>query len=410
MRGTGVFVASVAILSSVATTNSSSAISSTDAVTGKPHPGVHSSDGVPGPRLSTVRTGSELLRSAVAADSEAWQVAPGLSYSRTTLLEPQGAVQVHVLTAAWNQRGLGLDQVSGSTVASRSSLSGLLATDHDVAGVNADFFDITDTGAPLGVGVDRERRLLHATRSGWNNTFFIDSTGVPRIGQVSLAARVVRNGTTAVRLRGFNLPHVARDSINVYTEAWGRTAGSQVVDGASQVRQVQIRNHVVRSNRAEVTSGAVIRGKILVGRGLGAIALRGLKVGQRVSVVAGLSSPSIRVAVSGSAQLVRNGQVITVDNGELHPRTAVGIDRDKHLLHLLVADGRSESSSGLTLLQLGDYMDSLGDEDVLNLDGGGSSTMVAPDANGVSGVRNTPSDGHERLIANGLGVRYTALG
>ena len=138
--------------------------------------------------------------------------------------------------------------------------------------------------------------------------------------------------------------------------------------------------------------------------------MRGLKVGQRVSVVAGLSSPSIRVAVSGSAQLVRNGQVITVDNGELHPRTAVGIDRDKHLLHLLVADARSESSSGLTLLQLGDYMDSLGDEDVLNLDGGGSSTMVAPDTDGVSGVRNTPSDGHERLIANGLAFRYTALG
>jgi len=337
-------------------------------------------------------------------------VVPGLSYSRTTLLEPQGAVQVHVLTATWNERGLSVDQVSGSTVASRSSLSGWLAADRDVAGVNADFFDITDTGAPLGVGVDRERKLLHAPRSGWNNTFFIDSTGAPRIGQVSLAARVVRNGKTAVRLRGFNLPHVARDSINVYTGAWGRTAGSQVVDGASRVRQVHVRNHVVRSNRAEVTSGAVITGKILVGRGRGAIALRGLKVGQRVSVVAGLSSPATRVAVSGSAQLVRNGQVITVDNGELHPRTAIGIDRDKHLLHVLVADGRSESSGGLTLLQLGDYMDSLGDEDVLNLDGGGSSTMVAPDADGVSGVRNTPSDGHERLIANGLAFRYTALG
>lgn len=337
-------------------------------------------------------------------------MAPGLTYSQTTLLEPQGAVHVHVLTAAWNERGLSFDQVSGSTVASRSSLSSLLTTDHDVAGVNADFFDITDTGAPLGVGVDRERGLLHAPRSGWNNTFFIDSTGVPRIGQVSLAARVVRNGKTTVTLRGFNLPHVARDSVNVYTSAWGRTAGRHVVDGASRVRQVHIRNHVVRSNRAEVTSGALIKGKILVGRGRGATALRELKVGQRVSVVAGLRPPSIRVAVSGSAQLVRNGQVITIDNGELHPRTAVGIDRDKHLLHLLVADGRSESSSGLTLLQLGDYMDSLGDEDVLNLDGGGSSTMVAPDRDGVSGVRNAPSDGHERLIANGLGFRHTTSG
>jgi exopolysaccharide biosynthesis protein len=75
---------------------------------------------------------------------------------------------------------------------------------------------------------------------------------------------------------------------------------------------------------------------------------------------------------------------------------------------VLVADGRSRASRGLTLLQLAKLMRSLGDEDALNLDGGGSSTMVARDAAGVVGVRNRPSDGRERSVPNGLGFRYTA--
>jgi hypothetical protein len=320
---------------------------------------------------------------------------------------PQGAVSVHILTAKWSKPGLVLDQVSGATVASREPLSQLLSADNDLAGVNADFFDINDTGAPLGVGVDRERKLLHAPRDGWNTTFFIDRLGTPRIGQVALTGRVVRNNRADLTLGGLNLPHVASDTITAYTSAWGRKVDEQVVDGATRVRQVRIRNNVVRSNRSGSTFGSVILDQTLIGRGKGAAALRELKVGQRVRVATSLSVPSARVAVSGSAQLVKRGKVTTTDNVELHPRTAIGIDRDMGLLHLVVADGRSESSSGLTLLQLADLMRSLGDEAALNLDGGGSSTLVAPDPEGIVGVRNTPSDGQERAIANGLGFRYT---
>ena len=51
-------------------------------------------------------------------------------------------------------------------------------------------------------------------------------------------------------------------------------------------------------------------------------------------------------------------------------------------------------------------MTALGAEDALNLDGGGSSTMLALDPTGVIGVRNSPSDGFERKVANGLSVSY----
>ena len=53
-----------------------------------------------------------------------------------------------------------------------------------VVGVNGDFFDIRDTEAPLGVGRDRQRGILNGVQSGWNSAFWIDTAGLPHIGDL----------------------------------------------------------------------------------------------------------------------------------------------------------------------------------------------------------------------------------
>ncbi len=373
----------------------------------RPHPTVHSSDGIRGAAL----TGSTQGRRFAAGDLDEvdWQVAPGLTYSQWTQFEQQGPIRVSLLTARLDQPGLVLDQISGATVAARAPLSRWVREDRAIAGINADFFDINDTGAPLGVGADRQRQTLHAPRKGWNTSFLIDTRGTARVTQDQLVAKLVRPGRTAIGISNFNSPTVTPGGIGLYTSAWGRTLGKRVVDGARRVRQVVVRGGKVRSNRATLSSGTTITGDLLVGRDDATSALRRLRVGQRVRVVRSLSVPA-RVAVSGSVQLLRNGAYTTSDNRELHPRTAVGIDRDERLLHLVVVDGRSETSRGQTLLQLATLLRSLGDEDALNLDGGGSSTMIAKDPLGTLAVRNQPSDGQERPVPNGLGFRYTPPG
>lgn len=57
-----------------------------------------------------------------------------------------------------------------------------------------------------------------------------------------------------------------------------------------------------------------------------------------------------------------------------NPRTAIGMVEPLHYL-LVVADGRTEESEGLSLYELAEFMESLGAEIAYNLDGGGSSTM-----------------------------------
>jgi exopolysaccharide biosynthesis protein len=65
-----------------------------------------------------------------------------------------------------------------------------------------------------------------------------------------------------------------------------------------------------------------------------------------------------------------------------------------------VDGGQPNTSSGMTLTELADFMKSLGCESALNLDGGGSTTMVIRNR-----AVNRPSDGQERNISSALMVR-----
>ena len=58
-----------------------------------------------------------------------------------------------------------------------------------------------------------------------------------------------------------------------------------------------------------------------------------------------------------------------------NPRTAIGILGEGHYV-LVVSDGRSGESEGLSLYELAVFMQSLGVQTAYNLDGGGSSTLV----------------------------------
>ncbi|HYV29980.1 MAG TPA: phosphodiester glycosidase family protein, partial [Candidatus Binatia bacterium] len=83
---------------------------------------------------------------------------------------------------------------------------------------------------------------------------------------------------------------------------------------------------------------------------------------------------------------------------ERHPRSALGWNKTHFFL--AEVDGRQRSLSlGMTLEELGEYMAKLGCEEAMSLDGGGSSTFWYRGR-----VVNSPCDGTERPVANGLVV------
>ena len=98
----------------------------------------------------------------------------------------------HLLRIDYNATGISLDYGGRPQIASTAPLLDTVLADQAVAGVNGDFFDINDTGAPLGVGRDRQRKMLHGVSSGWNCAFFITRDGQPDIDFLYASARIVQ--------------------------------------------------------------------------------------------------------------------------------------------------------------------------------------------------------------------------
>ena len=335
----------------------------------------------------------------------AYPIAPGVGFEQFTLTGMRGVTRGQLVRVdlATPGLGLGLDLVSGRNVASRHVVADMMDA-NALVGVNGDFFDIRDTEAPLGVAKDRERGILNGVESDWNSAFWVDAAGVPHIGE--LYADAVIKQRRDLDITTVNSPSVRPGEVGLYTGKWGTLTKYRVVDGQRHgVRMVVVRHGRVVSNRSRFPRSLRVRDLVLVGRGAGAGQLARFRAGQRLTADVSLSE-DVAMALTGNTFLVRDGVRMPNDDKDLHPRTAVGIDRDTGQLLLLVVDGRQDLSRGLTMKELAELFQRLGVEDALNLDGGGSSIMVGRQADGSLAVLNSPSDGHPRPVANGLEVTY----
>jgi hypothetical protein len=115
-------------------------------------------------------------------------------------------------------------------------------------------------------------------------------------------------------------------------------------------------------------------------------------------------------AISGDRMIVLKGEIAPdLDDGELEPRTAIGINRNGRFLYLVVVDGRQPFySAGATFVDLAELLIDQGAFAGMSMDGGGSSTLVVEGDNGKPMILNSPIDnyipGRERPVGNHLGI------
>ncbi|WP_407341353.1 phosphodiester glycosidase family protein [Pengzhenrongella phosphoraccumulans] len=358
------------------------------------------------PDLALVGSGASIV-----TDRSQQSVAPGVTLTSFDRLDARGWLRGDILTADLDG-GSTVDYLNPGTVSGREVLSEQAARGHAVAGVNGDFFDINDTGAPLGVGIQRDAdggagTLINAPSSGYNEAITIGADGLGRLSQLFLAG-TADDGESVAQLTNLNSPGVADGGVGLYTPAWGAVGRDRTVDGVVPVREVILTDGIVTATTDVVGTVALAAGELaLIGREGGVAALAGFEIGEHVEVTYGPRSDAgeIAVALGGNKVLARDGVVLDVDDVALHPRTAAGFSADGRRMWLLTVDGRQVDSRGLTELELGQMMVDLGADDVLNLDGGGSSTMLAREpGQAAPEVVNKPSDGGQRLTPNGLGL------
>lgn len=160
--------------------------------------------------------------------------------------------------------------------------------------------------------------------------------------------------------------------------------------------------------KPEDVSGLQISGGITVSPSNGYPALLVMDDGSLQIRAEPFPTKGIREAVSGFQIILNHGKIVATDTA-LHPRTGAALSENGKTLWLLAADGRQKGfSEGCTTLEMGQWFRALGASEGINLDGGGTTTMVIADADGKPDIINRPihlgKPGRERPSGSHLGV------
>lgn len=113
---------------------------------------------------------------------------------------------------------------------------------------------------------------------------------------------------------------------------------------------------------------------------------------------------NVDYATAGFSFCIRNGKVEGAE--DLHPRTGYGLSADKHYLVIVTIDGRQKGySEGCTVKEVGHWLKFFGCSDGINMDGGGSTTLVYFDSKAKKVVKmNHQSNGAERSNGGNFGI------
>ena len=353
------------------------------------------------------------------------QVTPGVTYRDITRDEGPWAIQV--LEIDRNAPGINLETVIGNRyILGIEPLNGIIkrlsSRNHNIlAGINGDFYILKAgpfQGDPIGLCVVNGELVSSPVR---RSAFVITDDGSLSIDRFVMNAEIKRTDGETFRISGIN-QHCPDNSIVVLTPLFNDTnrpqenstfllAGplSEPLKPEGKYALTAIETHPGDTELAIPPQRVA-----LVGRGSGADFLNNIGIDESIECSVSLdpSPGTIQHAVGGGPRILRDGEISIEAEQEgisqtfvdtRHPRTALGYN--ENTIYLVTVDGRQEGySAGMSLPELAALLKELGAEDAINLDGGGSTTMW------VTGeIRNRPSDGMVRPIANGILIYCSEL-
>jgi hypothetical protein len=331
----------------------------------------------------------------------------------------RGNLQIRSVHA--QDRVRGRERTSDMARRLQDSLGGILAA------INADFFspDGETIGNQVSEGEVVRGTPLRSVRGDnaprHRSHFGITVEGRPVIMRPRLTARVAVDGMEPEGLAAVNV--VDRRGLVLFNHFWGDR--TPVDSTSSTVMELGLRFAYASGD----TTVCVLEGPI--GRGGGMPLLpqgfvlaaygdslwdpaKAFFFGDSVRLVMRwlpVQAP-LQTLVGGTPRIVLRGQNVAGQEQyreetapafttDRHPRTGIGFSEDSTRVVMVTVDGRQRRSVGMSLSEFADLMIMLGVAEGLNLDGGGSTTMVV----GTS-VVNRPSDlTGERPVGNALVIR-----
>lgn len=349
------------------------------------------------------------------------QIAEGVILQNISYLTNEGNLNVDVLKIDLTNPYVKVGTVYGKDGVLRNTqaVSKLAKDSGAIAAVNAGFFEM-DEKAPIGVTLNNGTLVSSPAQRNDMSSFTIDKNNLPSIDILQFSGVVTAPTGNTFSLFGVNKPeYLTTDGgnsianrLNLYNRQWGtksRGSSSKYKD----VAEVVVANDIVVSmSRGNKGADIPSNGYVLSGHGPAAeFLMQNFKVGAAVKVEYGIiNGQNLISAVGGQSKIVDYGKrsYMPQNIAGKRARTAVGYTQDRKTMFLVAVEG-NKKSRGMTQEELADFMIGLGCWQALNLDGGGSTAMVArPLAEDQLALMNTPQEGVERLVPDGLGIFNTA--
>lgn len=348
------------------------------------------------------------------------QVAEGVAVETISQWTPEGLLKIFVMTVDLTNQYVKADTMigAGGKLTSNQAVSRMAAENGAVAAINGDFFQL-DEKAPLGMAVQSGEVIASPERRRDMYGFGLTTDNIPVFKVFEFAGGVAAPNGQQFQLFGLNKPTYligpGADSdtnrLNMYNSRWGTRSRGKLT-GLTGVVEMVVQNDSVLELRTD-QPGVTIpdNGYVLAGHGTAAKFLTdNFQVGAAVQVNYNIGGDSLQVGLGGQSMLVNNGQRswFTQNITGRRARTAIGASQDGKTLYLVVVEG-GNGSRGMTQEELADFMVTQGVWQAVNLDGGGSSTMVARPLGDVGlTVLNKTVYPSERSLPTALGIFSTA--
>lgn len=333
---------------------------------------------------------------------------------------------IHVVTVCLSEPTLSIETIkAGNQLRALEKTSSMVARypGNVVAAVNADFFQ--EDGMPVGAQVIQGELIKNPTN---RSVFGITENKEPFIHVVRFDGVLITPDRIHYEIKYVNGTRY-QDNLVIYTpyigsespaNRWGTEITAFFVDPISvnQMFRIVLKEKNGLFEPIQKSTQIPSNGLVLSAHGKAKhFADQYLEEEDTLELLLRLPpvKDPVKTLVGGIPRIIRDGEISIEHMKEnlyeefrttRHPRTAVGFDKTKDTLYVITVDGRQPRHSvGMTLDELAAYLKNMGAYQALNLDGGGSTTMVLK-----GNVVNKPSDAAgERAVTNALLVVSTTL-
>lgn len=360
--------------------------------------------------------------SAVVNQVEREDIAPGLVHVKWERLGTDGWQQINVLKAKMSDSTVKMKYLTPKTVAGKGGTVTEMTEDGGaIAGVNLDRFDINNSSASAGWGV-QDGKIIKSGNPDASASVGMTRDGLGALVNLALVGSAKFADDTAVTITGVNVSSAPGNGVSLYNAQWGDFSRARTLSSAAAGVEVVVgADGTVISVDDTVGAGTLPDGHqalVTADTSPAAAKFRQLQVGDALAISYSVNTDNVDIEQAGGAwhQLVKDGKTLPFDAGQeyfsgVNPRTMIGFSEDRRTAYFVVVDGRTAVAKGMGFDEMGRLMTDLGADDAINADGGGSSQMnVRRTGDDKTTIANSPSDGYERHDGDGMGLALSQQG